>query len=123
MKKLSMFLLLALVAVLFALPAMAEGLTFTQSPLLDGMDLPPVEERLPEASDVMVVDQGTIIYPEYFKEYSIGKYGGTLRSVRNSATWDGWMWCILQERIIETVSGEGKDFYPNIIKDWAINDD
>lgn len=123
MKKLSMLLVLALVATLLAIPAMAEGLTFTQAPMLDDAGLPPVEERLPEADDVMVVGPGTIIYPEYFTEYSIGKYGGTLKSVRNSATWDGWIWCILQERIIETVSGEGKDFYPNIIKDWEINDD
>lgn len=123
MKKLSMLLVLALVATLLAIPAMAEGLTFTQAPMLDDAGLPPVEERLPEADDVMVVGPNTIIYSKYFTEYSIGKYGGTLKSVRNSATWDGWIWCILQERIIETVSGEGKDFYPNIIKDWEINDD
>ncbi|MGI6173620.1 MAG: ABC transporter substrate-binding protein [Christensenellales bacterium] len=123
MKKLSTFLVIVLLAMMVAVPAVAEGGAFTQAPMLDGMELPPIEERLPVAEDVMVVEPGTIIYEENFSDYRIGKYGGTLKSVRNSATWDGWIWCILQERIIETVSGEGKDFYPNIVKAWEINDD
>lgn len=34
--------------------ASAEAATYTQSPYLDGQELPPVEERLPVASDIMV---------------------------------------------------------------------
>ena len=124
MKKLSILLVLAMVA-LFAVPSMSEGMAYTQAPMLDALvesgELPPVEERLPV--DVMVVGPGTLTYEEYFKDYSIGKYGGTLKSVRNSATWDGWMWCILQERLIESVGGEGKEFYPNMIKGWEENED
>ncbi|MEO1103404.1 MAG: ABC transporter substrate-binding protein, partial [Pseudomonadota bacterium] len=39
---------------------------YSQAPMLDEMDLPPVEERLPAA-------------PEVVEALSVGKYGGTLR--------------------------------------------
>jgi peptide/nickel transport system substrate-binding protein len=45
---------------------------YKQAPMLDAMDLPPVEERLPE--DIMVITPVE----------SIGKYGGTW----NNVTWD-----------------------------------
>ena len=124
MKKLSMLLVLVLVALLTA-PSLAEGMTYTQAPMLNAKvesgELPPVAERLPE--EPLVVAPGVVSYAEYFTDYQIGKYGGTMKSVRNSATWDGWLWCILNEFGIETVSGEGKDFYGNVFKDWEVSDD
>ena len=125
MKKLSMLLVLVLVAALLTTPSLAEGTTYTQAPMLDakveGGELPPVAERLPE--EPLVVAPGVVSYAEYFTDYQIGKYGGTMKSVRNSATWDGWLWCILNEFAIESVSGEGKDFYGNVFKDWEVSDD
>ncbi|HRT32755.1 MAG TPA: hypothetical protein P5211_10205, partial [Anaerolineae bacterium] len=46
---------------------------YKQAPMLDSWDLPPVEERLPVAEDIMVIKPWD----------SIGKYGGTW----NTVTW------------------------------------
>ncbi|MGI6238537.1 MAG: ABC transporter substrate-binding protein [Christensenellales bacterium] len=125
MKKVCFLLIFALVASMAAIPALAEGATYSQAPMLDERvasgELPPVAERLP--AEPFVVTPGAVSYEEYFDDYQIGQYGGTLRSIRNSATWDGWIWCIFAERAIETVSGEGKDFYGNVIKDWEVSED
>ena len=125
MKKLSFLLVLAMIATMLAVPAFAEGMTYTQAPMLDALvesgELPPVEERLPV--NPLVVAPGVVTYAEYFSDYQIGKYGGTLKSVRNSATWDGWIWCLLHELAIETVSGECKDFYGNVFENWEVSED
>ena len=52
MKKLSLLLVLAMLASLFTFAASAEGSAYAQAPMLDAAveagELPPVEERLPE---------------------------------------------------------------------------
>jgi len=61
----------------FAPPKTASelGITdFTQSPILDGRDLPPLKDRLP--------DDPVVSHPYE----SIGKYGGTARITH----WDSW---------------------------------
>lgn len=125
MKKICLLLAFALVATMAAVPAFAEETTYAQAPMLDALvesgELPPVEERLPD--DPLVIKAGTASYEEYFTDYQVGQYGGTLRSIRNSSTWDGWIWCIFAERGIETVSGEGRDFYGNVFKDWEVSED
>jgi len=125
MKKICLLLVLALVATMAAVPSFAEEMTYTQAPMLDALvesgELPPVEERLPD--EPLVVKAGTVSYEDYFTDYEIGQYGGTLRSVRLAGHGLGWVWCIFAERAIETVSGEGKDFYGNVFKDWDVSDD
>lgn len=125
MRKICMLLVFALVASMAVVPSFAEAAAYTQAPMLDARveagELPPVEERMPD--EPFVVKPGVVSYEEYFTDYQIGQYGGTMRAIRNSATWDGWLWCIFNERVIETVSGEGKDFYGNIFKDWEVSDD
>ena len=63
---------------------------YSQSPMLDALvasgDLPPVDERLPDAP--MVVGPGTLI-PDYNLDWRVGKYGGTLRHGHFSPFWDG----------------------------------
>ena len=50
------------------------GLTsFRQSPMLDGLDLPPVAQRLP--------DDPVVVYPLH----SIGRYGGNARITRSKS--------------------------------------
>ena len=66
MKKL-ISLALALLMVLSMIPASAET-AYTQAPMLDGMNLPPVAERLP--LEPMVEDADYL---------TIGTYGGELR--------------------------------------------
>ena len=125
MKKVSLLLIVALMLSMVAIPSFAEGMTYTQAPMLDALvesgELPPVEDRLPV--EPLVVDAGVVSYAEYFKDYQVGKYGGTMKAVRNSATWDGWIWCILHEYGIETVSGEMKDYYGNVFKSWEVSED
>ena len=125
MKKLSMLLLFVFIVTFLITPSLAEGTTYTQAPMLDAKvesgELPAVEDRLPE--EPLVIEPGVVTYAEYFSDYQIGKYGGTMKSVRNSATWDGWLWCIYNEFPIESVSGEGKDFYGNVFKDWEVSED
>lgn len=125
MKKICLLLVFALVATMAVVPSFAEEMTYTQAPMLDARvesgELPSVAERLPD--EPFVVKAGTVSYEEYFTDYQVGKYGGTLRSIRNSSTWDGWIWCIFAERGIETVSGEGKDFYGNVFKSWEVSED
>ena len=125
MKKVSFLLVVALMLSMLAIPSFAEGTTYTQSPMLDALvesgELPPVEERLPV--NPLVVEPGVVTYAEYFKDYQVGKYGGTLKSVRNSATWDGWIWTIFQERPIESVSGEAKDYYGSTFESWEVSED
>ena len=125
MKKVCLLLIAALVLTMLAMPSFAETATYSEAPMLAEKvaagELPPVEERLP--AEPFVVEPGTVTYAEYFEDYQVGKYGGTLRSVRNSNTWDGWLWCIFHEFAIESVSGECKDFYPNVFKDYEASED
>ena len=74
MKKL-ISLALALIMVLGLIPASAET-AYTQAPMLDGMDLPPVAERLP--LEPMVEDAAYL---------TIGTYGGELRRAADSGNW------------------------------------
>ena len=74
MKKL-ISLALALLMVLSMIPASAEA-TYTQSPYLDGMDLPPVAERLP--LEPMVEDAAYL---------EIGTYGGELKRAADTGNW------------------------------------
>ena len=125
MKKVSLLLIVAMVLSMVAIPSFAEGVTYTQAPMLDALvesgELPPVEERLPV--DPMVIEAGVVTYAEYFKDYQVGKYGGTMKAVRNSATWDGWLWTIFQERPIESISGEAKDYYGSTFESYEVSED
>ena len=54
-------LILSVMLLLQVVPfALSEPAAYTQSPYLDGQDLPPVAERLPAASDIMVEDVAEI---------------------------------------------------------------
>jgi hypothetical protein len=90
MKKLCLLLVFALVLTMAAVPSFAEEVTYTQAPMLDALvessALPPVADRLPD--EPFVVKAGTVSYEEYFTDYQIGKYGGTLR--RRARTRPGW---------------------------------
>ena len=54
MRKLVSVLLVAVMLLSMAVAASAEAPAYTQSPYLDGQELPALEERLPVASDIMV---------------------------------------------------------------------
>ena len=106
MKKL-ISLALALLMVLSMIPASAEA-TYTQAPMLDGMDLPPVAERLP--LEPMVEDA------EYLQ---IGTYGGELRRAADGGNWyngkpiEEGLFRFTTEGVVE----------PNVAKGFDVNAD
>lgn len=99
----------ALVSVLAAGPGLAQE--YSQAPMLDDMDLPPVAERLP--------DQPEVIEPVS----SIGNYGGTIRR--------GMLGSSDHNNILRFVGPQGltrwnpqfTDVVPNVAESWEVNED
>ena len=82
------------------------GITsFTQSPLLDERDLPPVEERLPDDPVVVVPLDRT------------GVYGGTARITSNE-----WLTFPNVESPL-TISADMRTFLPNLAESWTVSED
>jgi len=107
MKKL-ISLALALLMLLSMIPASAEAKTYTQSPYLDGMDLPPVAERMPVADDIMVEEVA-----------EIGQYGGTLVMSQGSSKWGPGK---PTEEALFRFNTDGS-IEPNVAKGYTVNED
>ena len=106
MKKL-ISLALALLMVLSMIPASAET-AYTQAPMLDGMDLPPVAERLP--LEPMVEDADYL---------TIGTYGGELRRAADGGNWYNGK--PIEEGLFRfTTQGTVE---PNVAKGFSVNED
>ena len=106
MKKL-ISLALALLMVLSMIPASAET-AYTQAPMLDGMDLPPVAERLP--LEPMVEDADYL---------TIGTYGGELRRAADSGNWYNGK--PIEEGLFRFKTDGSVE--PNVAKGYAVNED
>ncbi|MDA0789248.1 MAG: ABC transporter substrate-binding protein [Proteobacteria bacterium] len=78
---------------------------FSQSPMLDDRNLPPVQSRLPD--DPIVIEP----YEE------IGRYGGKARITLG----DSWQFFNWESAI--TISADLRNFLPNLAKSWTISDD
>ena len=92
----------------FAPPRTASelGITrFSQSPMLDGRNLPPVEERLPY--------DPVVIQPYR----TIGKYGGTARIT----LWDSWQFFNGEHAL--TISADMRNVLPNLAESWSLSED
>ncbi len=92
----------------FAPPKTASelGIThFSQSPILDGQDLPPVEERLPE---------DPVVSHPYER---IGKYGGKARVT----LWDHRRFFPHEHAL--TISADLRNVLPNIAESWSVSED
>ena len=107
MKKL-ISLALALLMVLSMIPASAETATYTQAPMLDGMDLPPVEERLP--LEPMVEDAAYL---------TIGTYGGELRRAADGGNWYNGK--PIEEGLFRFKTDGSVE--PNVAKGYSVNED
>ena len=106
MKKL-ISLALALFMVLSMIPASAET-AYTQAPMLDSMDLPPVAERLP--LEPMVEDAAYL---------QIGTYGGELRRAADGGNWYNGK--PIEEGLFRfTTEGVAE---PNVAKGFDVNED
>ncbi len=106
MKKL-ISLALALLMVLSMIPASAET-AYTQAPMLDSMDLPPVAERLPK--EPMVEDA------EYL---TIGTYGGELRRAADGGNWSNGK--PIEEGLFRFKTDGTVE--PNVAKGYSVNED
>ena len=90
---------------------------YKQSPMLDSMNLPPVSERLPQ------VPQIGKEMPEDEITYEIGKYGGTLRTVRTAVGWDGAIFIIQNEPLLKSPGYVGKEVISNVLKGYEVSND
>ncbi len=82
------------------------GITrFTQSPYLDGRNLPPVAERLPE---------DPVVSHPYER---IGKYGGTARITH----WDSWQFFNWEHAL--TISADLRNVLPNLAEYFSVSED
>jgi len=116
---------LAVIAMLaMCVPAMAEGMTYTQAPMFDAMvesgELPPVEERLPE--NPKIADDRS---PEYLEggAFEIGTYGGTLRSGSTTPNYNPDVFIMLTENLLTMVDTYSGVVTPNLVESYEVNDD
>ena len=107
MKKL-VSLALALLMLVGMIPFASAEATYTQAPMLDSMDLPAVEDRLP--TEPMVEDADYL---------TIGTYGGELRRSAGGGNWDAGK--PIEEGLFRfTTTGE---IEPNVAKGYSVNED
>ncbi len=89
--------------------------TFQQAPALDGLDLPPVEERLPD---------NPYVIPHSWVQP--GKYGGTINmnvfSSTGAATADSDREFFYGHSPLRFLN-DGKDVVPGLVESWETNDD
>ncbi len=88
--------------------------SFGESPMLAGMDLPPVEERIPSE-------------PAVVRPRVIGQYGGEIRLLgffEGAGSFSGFTESMNQDLILlhQSVT-DPPTYHPNIAKDWEVADD
>ncbi len=86
----------------------AEGVAYTQSPSLDGLDLPSVEERMPVAADIMVEEMD-----------DIGQYTATFTLAQGTSNWTTGK---LTEEPLFRFKTDGH-VEPNVAKGYEVNED
>jgi peptide/nickel transport system substrate-binding protein len=94
-----------------------EIVEYKQSPMLDGMDLPPVKDRLPEEPKIYNE------MPEDLMEYEIGRYGGTLRTVTAVINWDADVFVMNNEPLVNSPGYLGREFTGNIVQGYEASAD
>lgn len=88
---------------------------YSQAPMLDDMDLPPIEERLPlEPKLTNEIDADHL-------DYQIGKYGGTLRTATAGINWDPDVFVMSNEPLLNTPGIIGKEITGNVLLGYDAN--
>lgn len=90
---------------------------FQQSPSLEGKDLPPVKDRLPE------VPKLTNEMPASMLNYEIGRYGGTLRTVTSVIDWDADVFVMNNEPLLNTPGILGEEITGNVLEGYEMSED
>ena len=91
--------------------------SFQQSPFLEGMDLPAVEDRLPKYPKV----PNTI--PANQVDLTVGQYGGELRTATADAIWNPNIWAMCNEPLLNTPGILGEQVTGNVLHYYETNDD
>lgn len=94
-----------------------EEIKYSQAPMLDDMDLPPVEERLPLEPKL------TNEMPPEMLTYVNGKYGGKIRTATARVNWDPDVFVALNEPLLNTPGILGEEITGNVLKDYKVNGD
>jgi peptide/nickel transport system substrate-binding protein len=97
-------------------PELTQPEQYSQAPMLDDWDLPPVTERLP--LEPKIVNE----IPARQMEYEVGKYGGVLRTIRMDPVWDAVVWTVLEEPLVNLPGRWSDDaITPNIVQSYEVN--
>jgi peptide/nickel transport system substrate-binding protein len=91
--------------------------SYKQSPMLDGKGLPPVEDRLPKIPKI-----ANGIIPTNV-EFSVGQYGGTLRTVCANAEWNPNTWAMNNEPLLNTPGILGDTITGNVLLGYEMSED
>lgn len=96
---------------LMTLAGAAHGQQYHQAPMLDGTDLPPVEERLP-ANPLVVTPVE-----------SVGTYGGTWRSALRGGLDNAWIARTVAYDGLVRYNREWNEIVPNLAESWEVSAD
>ncbi len=111
------FSLLLAISLVLGLGSVVFAQNYNEAPMLKELvqkgELPSVEERLPIADDVYVVDPVE----------SIGKYGGTLHTAGTSIDGDGDDQMAVSQPQLVMPKAEGNGTYPHIVKNIESSED
>ena len=90
------------------------------SKLVEAGKLPPLSERLPE--EPFVVGPG-VLMPEEDLDWEVGRYGGTMRLVRNSPNWDASVFIQNDTAFLEIQGLNANVLAPSVVSDFIVSDD
>ncbi|PZE19512.1 ABC transporter substrate-binding protein [Paenibacillus xerothermodurans] len=88
-----------------------------QAPMLDGRNLPPIQDRLP--AEVKVTNE----MPADMLKYEIGTYGGTLRTVTSAVGWDADVFVMNNEPLLNTPGILGTEITGNVLLGYTASED
>jgi peptide/nickel transport system substrate-binding protein len=90
---------------------------YSQSPMLDDMDLPAVADRLPAEPKL------TNEMPPELLDFEIGQYGGVIRTVTSAVNWDADVFVMNNEALLNTPGILGEEVTGNILKGYEVSAD
>ncbi len=121
MRKLALALALCMLAGACSLGSFAEGVAYSQSPILDEAvasgALPPVAERLPEEPKLLheILDE--------YVELEIGNYGGTLHGVSTDPNYYAKFFTGMNEGLLSMSSANSDEIIGNVLESYEVNGD
>jgi len=90
---------------------------YSQAPSLDGKGLPPVKDRLPVQPKLVNEEPSDLL------NYTIGTYGGTLRTVTSTPNWDADVFVMDNEPLLNTPGILGSQITGNILQGYKVSPD